>query len=375
MDSPLSDDFWSHLRFTRINPGMKRTILALPFALLTVTGCVEEEPILGEDTAGLGVFDGNGDPCPKLGCGSNSAHLGPAEFHELDETRTQANLEGFRITGFKKSGSTLDYKLDVTGTTLTGQLNWFGTWVTALSGQGLAGSTIYLVGPGGVKYSLLIAGVTSQTMWQAPLVQIETYQLRWKFTDYDFGWQDQPVCVDPPNRYEGEWQLWNSITEAILFTGDRYDTNALEIDSVGPSPWFNIACAGTVMAKLALNRHTSATQTSSFPTTLDQRQAMLKMYTSDVCHNGDALTVTGTKLRWASSNGLSSPAIPVNSLEAAWGKDGAICLSTHRLNGTADDMDSQIAASCNVQGLTRPPPCTFELMSGAYLITTSPALP
>ena len=54
MDSPLSDDFWSHLRFTRINPGMKRTILALPFALLAVTGCVEEEPILGEDTAGSG---------------------------------------------------------------------------------------------------------------------------------------------------------------------------------------------------------------------------------------------------------------------------------------------------------------------------------
>ena len=99
---------------------MIRTALAVSFALvaLTAAGCVEEESILGSDLAGLVVFNGNNDPCPKLGCGSNSANVGPAEFHELDETRAEANGEGFRIVKFEKDGQ--DYNLNVTGTTLRG---------------------------------------------------------------------------------------------------------------------------------------------------------------------------------------------------------------------------------------------------------------
>ena len=350
---------------------MKRTFLALPFALLAAAGCVDEEPILGEDTAGLGVFDGNGDPCPKLGCGSNSAHLGPLEFHELDETGSLANREGFRITGFKKDG--WSYSVDVVGSTLTGKRYWLGFLVT-LSGANLAGSTIYVRGPDGVNYSILITGVTSQTMWQAPLTQIETYQLRWKFTDVNFGWQDQPVCVDPPNRFEGEWQRWDSTTEAILFTGDRYDTDSLDVTSTSASPWFNIACAGTVMAKLALNRHTTATASSTVTTTWAQRQAMLKMYTSDVCDAGDALTVTGTPIRWGTTTGLVSPAIAYSSFEARWSENGATCLTTHRLNGTANDMDTQIAASCAAAGKSVPLPCSGPVLP-YYVLTVSPALP
>ena len=83
---------------------MRTSLLAVPFALVTLAAaaCVEEESTLGVDTAGLGVVNGNGDPCPKLGCGSNSAHVGPAEFHELDETGVTANNEGLRITGFQQ---------------------------------------------------------------------------------------------------------------------------------------------------------------------------------------------------------------------------------------------------------------------------------
>ncbi|MEZ4399320.1 MAG: ADYC domain-containing protein [Kofleriaceae bacterium] len=352
---------------------MTRISLALPLTLLALTtGCVDDASDLGSDTAGIIVKDGNNDPCPKLGCGTNSAHVGPAEFHELDESGVLANAEGFRIDHFEKNG--LHYKLDVTGTTLTGKLYWFGSWVTALSGSNLVGSKIMVLGPpNDTMYEIRIENVASQQMWQAPLVAIETYELTWRFPGQNFAGPPPRVCVNPPNRKEGEQQLWNSVTEAILFTGDRYDTSALTVDSVGPSSWFNIACAGTVMAKLALNRHTEATETASFPTTKAKRQAMMKMYTSDVCGNGDPLTVTGTPLRWWSTTGMASPAISYNTMEARWDENGAQCLDVHRLHGSANDMTTQITASCAEAGRPVPPPCSVR-SPGYDFRTASPAL-
>ena len=359
-----------------------RTALAVPFALVTLTAaaCVEEDAILGSDVAGLAVFNGNGDPCPKLGCGSNSAFVGPTEFHELDETGVNANAEGLRIAGFKKGG--LTYKLDVTGTTLTGKLNWMGTWIVALSGSNLVGSKIYLDGPGTAEYEINIVGVTSQPMWQAPFTSIETYELTWNVPNTGYLAALPSVCVNPPNRKEGEMALWANTKEAILFTGDRYNTDAKTVTSTSASPWFNIACAGTVMAKLALNRHTTATTSSAVTTTQAQRQAMLKMYSSDVCGNGTALTVTGTPIQWVTTTGLTSPA-PYNTMEARWNEHGAICLTTHRLNNTPNDMDGdpddedvldQIAHACRLAGRPVPPPCASHPPS-YYLRTTSPALP
>ena len=360
---------------------MRTSLLAVPFALVTLAAaaCVEEESTLGVDTAGLGVVNGNGDPCPKLGCGSNSAHVGPAEFHELDETGVTANNEGLRITGFSKGG--LPFILDVTGTTLTGRIWFFGAWYT-LSGANLVGSKISLVGPpNNTAYEINIVGVTSQTTWQAPLAQIETYELTWNIAGGFYAAAPPSVCSDPPNRKEGEMALWDNPKEAILFTGDRYDTDALTVTSTSASPWFNVACAGTVMAKLALNRHTTATASSAVTTTWAQRQAMLKMYTSDVCGNGDSLTVTGTPIQWVSTTGLTSPA-PYNTMEARWNEHGAMCLTTHRLNNTPHDMDGdptdstvsdQIRVSCGGERYV-PPPCASH-PPAYYLRTSSPAIP
>ena len=359
---------------------MMRTSMVFPFALLTLAAaCVDDEATLGQDVAGLGVFDGNGDPCPKLGCGSNSANLGPLEFHELDESGVTANDEGLRITGFSKNG--LNVKLDVTGTTLTGKVNWNGSWVTVLSGTGLIGSKIAVAGPGGTAYEINIVNVTSQAMWQAPAQNIETYELTWNVPGGGYLAALPNVCKDPPNRKEGEMALWSNTKEVILFTGDRYDTDTLEVTSTSASPWFNVACAGTVMAKLALNRHTTATASSAVTTTWAQRQAMLKMYTSDICGTGDSLTVTGTPIQWVSMTGLTSP-VPYNTMEARWNENGAMCLTTHRLNNTANDMDGdptdstvsdQIAAACGGRRNV-PPPCASHPPAW-YLRSTSPAIP
>ena len=347
---------------------MTRTSLAVVVALGFGSGaCVDDAAPLGRGTAPLGVFDGNGDPCPKLGCGSNSAHVGPAEFHELDESRALANVEGFRIVRFDKGG--VDYNLDVDGTTLRGWRR-VGLNIVQIQGAGLVGARIVVEGPpAGTKYDIIIAGVTSQLMWQAPLTAIETYELGWMQSG-TAGTVGRPVCVNPPNTKEGDGSQWASKVEAILFTGDRYDTTAKTVKSIGASPWFNIACAGTVMAKLALNRHTTVTETAAFPTTKDERQAMLKMYTSDVCGSGDAFTVTGTPLAWGATSGMHGPAASYVTNEAHWNQDGATCLDTHRLHGSPDDMDAQIRATCG----TRVPRCSGSV-APYYLRTISPALP
>ena len=67
---------------------MTRTTLLLPFALFAATSaCVDDAELGSERLEGI-VFGGGGggEECPKLGCGSNSAYLGPTDFHDLHET-------------------------------------------------------------------------------------------------------------------------------------------------------------------------------------------------------------------------------------------------------------------------------------------------
>lgn len=336
---------------------MKRTVLALPLAL-ALAACVDS-PDVGEERSA--VINGNGDACPKLGCSSNSAYLGPTEFHELEETGTYANAEGLYLKGLVKNGVT--WRPDVTGTVLTGS-----RWVLiggllvhqTLSGSNLVNAELVVKnGAGTLEYRIRITNASqNQQFWQAPITNVNTYELKWRQvvpTTTDF----VPVCKNPPNAENEDGPTQNTI-ESILFTGDRYDTTALTVTASTPAEattWFNVGCAGTVLAKLALNRHTDATKSTQVTTTRAQRQAMLKMYTSDVCGTGDALTVSGTPLRWWSATGLTNKVIPTTSKEALWNANGAICLDTHRLNGTPDDMSKQIVDACKRANRPVPPPC------------------
>lgn len=354
---------------------MKRTLLATALTLLPLAACVDGADLASTEQAGT-VYDGNGDSCPKWGCSSNSAYLGPSEFHELDETGGTPNKEGFRITSFTKNG--VSYRVNVTGTTLVGQQYLWGQgWVNTLTDQNLVGAELNVDSANGTRYAIKIYAVSNvQKFWQGPAGTVNTYELQWRQV-YPASTHYTPVCKDPPSRIDGEDKAWLKVSEAILFTGDRYDVDTLTVTATGPraaGPWFNIGCAGTVLAKLALNRFTDATAVPGAVTTWAQRQSMLKMYTSDVCGHGDALTKVGTALRWWSSNGWASSPIAVNSHEAYWNENGAICLDTHRLHGTLDDMDLQIAASCAAAGKPLPPPCAPGTSSW-YMRTASPAIP
>lgn len=336
---------------------MTRTVLAVPLALILVA-CVDA-PEVGQDERA--VINGNGDECPKLGCSSNSAYLGPIEFHELEETGAYANAEGLYLKGLVKNGIT--YRPDVTGTVLTGS-RWVlvgGFWMyQTLSGANLVNSELVVKNATGtVEYRLRITNASvTQQFWQAPITAVNTYELKWRrvvpsATDFF------PVCKNPPNRETEDGPTQTTI-ESILFAGDRYDTTTLTVTASTPAEattWFNIGCAGTVLAKLALNRYTDATKSPQVTTSRNQRQAMLKMYTSDVCGSGDALTVSGTPLRWWSDTNLTNKAIPTYSKEARWNADGATCLDVHRLTGTNDDMTKQIEEACDRVHRPVPPSC------------------
>ncbi len=337
--------------------------------LLALTACVDE---LTTSSVTAEVVNGNNDPCPKTGCGTNSPFLGPTEFHELESTGTFANAEGFRVLGLIKGG--WSYIPDVTGAVLSGKL-----WgISVLQHQDLVGAELQIVNDVSKQvFRIRIDRVVqAQQYWRAPLDTFETYELSWHIEGP--ATHATAVCNNPPDRLDPDGNFYGDVMEAILFTGDRYDATKLTVTATtkrASGTWFNIACAGNVMSKLFLNRHTDASQTAAFPTNLEQRQAMLKMYTSDLCGTGQAFTVQGTPLHWVSSAGWSSIAGNYPNKEALWTSQGALCLDTHRLNKTLNDMSLQYNAACTLRPCTTSTSTLTLANTNAYLQTSSPATP
>ena len=77
-----------------------------------------------------------------------------------------------------------------------------------------------------------------------------------------------------------------------------------------------------------------AGSTSTYVTTALQRQAMLRMYVSDVCGTGNAWTTAGTKLHFQQNQTATSQWTNLDGLEygfeAQWGPNGALCFDSHR---------------------------------------------
>ena len=336
---------------------------------VALSACVTDlETSSRRDAVMAGGGGSNTDPCPKTGCGTNSPFLGPTEFHELESTGTLANKEGFRLVSLVKNG--FSYMPDVKDSILVGRF-----WgIVQVAHQDLTGAELLIhndLTNEGFRIKIDRV-VVAQQFWRPPYDTFETYELSWR-VDSNLPDHYKAVCNNPPDRLDPDGKLYGDALEAILYTGDRYDTDSLTVTATtkaASGTWFNIACAGNVMSKLFLNRHTDASQTAAFPTTLVQRQAMLKMYTSDLCGTGQAYTVQGTPLHWVSSAGWSSVVNYPNS-EAGWSERGALCLDTHRLHKTINDMTSQYGPVCGA----RLPACTPLLLSNAYLRTSSPALP
>jgi ADYC domain len=260
-------------------------------------------------------------------------------FHELN-LNGLPNLVGLSIFRVERAGTL--YRLEINGTSIVARPS--DLHLPALSGRNLVGLNLELRDSTGAHSVIRISDSGSTTYWAAPLEPVPTYTLTYTSATHS---DPQPLCNASGN-------------EAILFAGDRYDAERKTVTATGDATagWFNIACAGTALAKLHLTRHTEASQIVR--TTAVERQAMLKMFTADVCGDGTSFTVHGQPLLWADANHLTAFNRPAASLEAVWTDRGAACLDTPRRPELAD----AIAAHCGAL-----PRCTSQR---GYVISGNP---
>lgn len=242
-------------------------------------------------------------------------------FHELnvDGLPNQVGLSILRVERDRMS-----YVLDVSGSSVTARPK--DSRLAALAGRDLVGLKLHLRDSTGAESVIEFAGTGTTGFWAGPAGAVPTYALSYTSAAHS---DPQPLCTANSN-------------DAIIFAGDRYDAEHKTVTATGEASagWFNIACSGTALAKLHLTRHTEASQIVK--TTAIERQAMLKMFTADVCGDGTSFTVHGQPLLWADANHLTGFNQPAATLEAVWTERGAICLDTPR----RPELAAAIAARC-----------------------------
>ena len=260
-------------------------------------------------------------------------------FHELN-LNGLPNLVGLSIIRVERAGT--PYRLEINGASIVARPS--DSRLPALSGRNLVGLNLELRDSTGARSVIRIADSGSTTYWASPREPVPTYTLTYTSATHS---NPQPLCTANGN-------------DAILFSGDRYDAERKTVTATGAATggWFNIACAGTALAKLHLTRHTEASQIVK--TTAIERQAMLKMFTADVCGDGTAFTVHGQPLLWADANHLTSFSARPASLEAVWTDRGAVCLDAPR----RPELAAAIAARCGPL-----PRCTNQR---GYVISANP---
>jgi hypothetical protein len=193
-------------------------------------------------------------------------------------------------------------------------------------GKEHVGSVIYLRDGRGSPYQVQVAGAGTTSFWDGSPEPVQTWILTYTSEKHA---EPQPLCTA-------------GVNEAILYTGDRYDSKTRTITATGEEARgaVNIACAGTVLAKLYLTRHTETSQ--RIPTTRAERQAMFKMLSGDVCGDGTSFTVPGQPLLWQDVKGVTRFAGEPGAIEAVWSEAGAVCLDGFRL----PEAEAAIEAHC-----------------------------
>lgn len=348
---------------------MKRLSLAALLPLFA--GCLES-PDLSVETSAI-------SSCPKWGCNENSPLMDiVGYFHELHPggipNAQEMSVLDYR---FEPDGKVYHPRL-VDGARLV--VDYFDAptnQTVTFSGHELEGGWFEIQSPSGI-HKLIVEHVTPQsesavTFWVGATTRIETYRLTYLNPGDSLGGKKQELCNHAPPQDKsgtvGEG-TWLNAYEAFFFTGDRYDADHKLVTAIDDtSGFFNIACAGSALAKIHLNRHTSLGSPGPGGVIPSQarRQAMLKMYVSDVCGTGSAWTLKGTPLRFSDSAGwFHLPAIPLQH-EAYWRENGATCLDEHRL-GTM--FETQIHNQC-----PRLPTCGPLAGRNAYFSSAFPPPP
>lgn len=355
--------------------------------LKTLTACLAATGLAvacAPEDGGTGLVALSGDPgealgfwdCPTWGCSGNAATVGDGiVFDELDGSGVSPNPAGLRIAQVI-SPAGQPARVRVEGDRLVVQ-ELMGS--TSYQGSGVVNTRVILRLPSGQGFRLTVEdhdecpatakldGCKLQ-FWAGPPESVPSYKVvvhrEITGSDGQTHWIDRRLLCKGDSVPSGP--EWSKVEHrALFFRGDRYDGVEKTVEQTSPQdPWFNVACAGTAMAKMHLLRHTSegAFPDSSVPggkqvASVGERQAMLRMLTASYC-GGKSFTMNNHPLRYkdsrgwykavaAKANGLDyaysafdlNDSGKVSSVEAIWGPDGAVCLETPRA-ATRDDIQS-----------------------------------
>jgi hypothetical protein len=278
--------------------------------------------------------------CPSTVCGLNGVWLGAGvAFREL-HLNGGVNAQGLRIIQF------LDAKdhplqINVDHDVLEGKL---GSGVV-LTGAALKGARIFL-GPLGrtATYVLTITDYSTTPSWTEctgcaePVRPVPVYQF--SATSVTDSCEVEVCRPGLAPDYAG-----GLVGKAVIYRGDYYDETTYSVrDQPAPdrrnldNDLFNIACSGTSLFKLHLLRHTAASASAGVTTTVDQRQAILRLLAADYCGAGHPFTVDGMPIELGFATSLYDVTLASgyrlsgkDSTDAYWSQSGASCIGVPRL--------------------------------------------
>jgi hypothetical protein len=361
---------------------MSMRVLSLSLGMLAACSSSKPSPVPGQALRPLPPI------CDPWGCGTNAATVANVRFHEVSKIPNVPNNEGLSYLDFFDESGPLE--LSVIGDRLRG-IREDGT---EREGTKLIGATLRLsYGPNAVIYRLEISGYQPTVYWVDPDAH-EVPAYTFVVSREDDPTKTYALCDAPP---ENNWGAISGM--AILYSGDRYRAAEKTLRTDDVDAWFNVACAGTALAKLHLMRHTAAASDPAHLTTINQRQALLKLVTADYCGTGESFTMDGRSLRygvdqpwlnwWHDPITVFNPwdATVLESLDAVWDHTGATCLSVPRMlpveyppGEPADDFRAGIVGAC-AAAYRILPWCPDDVYAGAhfdelgYAISANPYRP
>lgn len=307
------------------------TIFALTAVGLTAA-CTEPDATLGTATSE--------QRCEDWGCTGNSSTMGPYRSHEFNLAGLP-NDEGLRVDGFYLGG--VKYAPRIQDDHLYAKHVLLGE----LHGGQLENGYLKVLDKNNKEFRIHIANVSDTvTFWVGDQMEtVETYELVYSEPPVP---TTQPLCKNPPGRTDASGSVWSQRFEAVLYTGDRIDSRKKiwATTAAATSGWMTIGCAGSALAKMHLSRHTTAGTNGSFSTEPNERQALLNMFTANLCGNGVSYTQPDTPLRWKNAAGWYPEFAGGVALEAVWGPDGAVCLDdAYRLDSVDPFAVCRVARS------------------------------
>jgi hypothetical protein len=327
-------------------------------------------------------------PCTG-GCGENGGVIDGVPFWGLYLSGA-VNDDGVRYLRFARSAALMKAKvhatLDVDGGRLRFRTSATATWQ---GGAALTGGVL-AIGIGAAEYYVKIAevhpgprgiGPEAEPYWtRTDEDRPETYLLQWgHIEDLDSAAQGpRELCATTVLDDD----VWHNQIDAVVFEGEQYTLGTRKIvpTSTDATAWFNVACMGSLPAKMFLARRTDASSDGAqYVSTIDNdRQAMVRAWAADYCGSGQTYTHAGHKLRindrmpsktwppgWLPRHqpigfSLLDRFDPNFHYEAVWDAGGAVCLDLPRMSASDPKFDPDPGMLGKVHAECNPPPCTGQ---------------